>query len=191
MTSTRSSDNALVLLDGFVYVGPVGTTAPTNTTTALNAAFDEVGWLGESGFGETRSNNATEVYGVNGSLIRNVRTNDTRKFTFEALERNAIVNGLTRPGSTPATATGITTTPVKAFTGTDGRAWVLEEHFTAGDGTVVIRRVSIALGEAAVTGTITDNHSGLSVVQFEVTCFPSADGVLYTDITDNAAESVS
>lgn len=191
MTSTRDSDNALVLVDGYVSVAPVGSTAPTTVSAALAAAFKEVGWLGEAGIGETRSNNSTEVNGINGALIRVVRSNDGRKFTFQALERNAIVNGLTRPGSTPTTASGVTTTPVKAYTGTDTRAWVLEEHFAAGDGTAVIRRVHIAKGEAAVTGTITDAHTGLSVVDFEITPYADANGVLYTDITDNAAEAVA
>lgn len=191
MSSTRDSDNALVLTDGFVNVAPVGTTAPTNTTTALNASFKDVGWLGEDGIGETRSNNSTTVYGINGAIIRVVRSNDGRTFTFQALERNAIVNGLTRPGSTPTTTGGVTTTPVKAYTGTDLRAWVLEEHFAAGDGTAIIRRVAIPRGEAAVTGTITDNHTGLSVVNFEITPYVDANGVLYVDITDNAAEAAA
>lgn len=191
MTSTRDSDNALVLVDGFVNVGDLGTTLPTSPTAALAAGLKDVGWLGDAGIGETPSNDKTDVRGINGALIRRVKTNDGRKFTFQALERNATVMGLLRPGSTPATTTGVTTTSVKAYTGTDIRAWVLTEQLAAGDGTTVNRRVAIPKGEATPTGTVTHNHQGLAVVDFEIECFPATDGTLYIDITDNPAEAVA
>lgn len=180
----RTAANALVLSDGFVSVGPVGTTAPTTPTATLNVAFKDVGWLGAQGFSESRNVQSTDVIAVNGALLRRVRSNDIRTFTFEAYERNTVVMGLTRPGSTLSTTSGINTTPVKAYTGTDMRAFVLTQAF----GTIN-RRIVIPTGEATFTGTLTDASTGLSVVQFEVVCYPASDGTLYIDINDNAAES--
>jgi len=288
MTSNRDSDNALVLSDSFAYVTAPGVSgvAPTDVSTAWNAVMKELGWLGEAGIGEARSNNSTDAFGVNGALIRKIRSNDSRTFKIECLETNALVLGLSRPGSSPssvsstneqqtvteggsgltsftltfdgqtttsliaavsaaamqsalealstigsgnvtvsgstsgpytvtfvgdlagtnvpvmtATPTGgsgtvtiatpvpgvspLTTTSVKAYTGSDIRSFGLEEQF--GD---IVRRVYIDKGEAALTGDITDSHTGLRVFQYEIVCYPAADGTLYLDITNNPAEAV-
>jgi hypothetical protein len=286
MSSNRNSDNALVLSDSFAYCTLPGVfgVAPTGVTAAWDSSLHELGWLGETGLGEARANNSTDVFGVNGALIRKIRSNDSRAFKFECLESNALVMGLSRPGSTPGTtggtadvqtvtisgtgtagtwsftapgvgtinpvynvstaalatalstlyghtvtvtgtagssyvithpvgvgnvplatvshsitgATGIaivhttpgvapiTTTSVKAYTGSDIRSFGLEEQFGAN----ITRRVYIDRGEAALTGDITDNHTGLRVFQYEVTAYPVADGTLYLDITNNPAEAV-
>lgn len=44
-----NADNVLVGSGGTIFVAPVGTTMPTNIDTALNAAFEEVGFISEDG----------------------------------------------------------------------------------------------------------------------------------------------
>jgi len=182
----RDSDNAQALVDSIVYVGDKGSTLPTDTTTAVDAAFSDVGWLTDAGLGESGSTNTNVKRGVNGSPIKTIKTDDDSSFTFECYERNAVTMGLIRPGSTPTTATGVTTTNVKSNLASNEKAFVLHYDFGAWK-----RRVAIARGEAFLTGTIQDKPGDLAVLQFRIDCYPASDGTKYIDITDNAAEAVA
>lgn len=182
----RNSDNANALVDGIVSVAPVGSTLPTTPTGALDGAFEDVGWLSDAGIGETPSTDSTPKRGINGAIVKTVKASDDRSFAFECYEKNAITMGLMRPGSTPATVGGVTTTNVKAFLGSDERAWVLEQQFG-----VYTRRVAIAKGQAYLTGEVRDKPGDLAVLQFRIDCFPASDGTTYIDITDNPAEAVA
>lgn len=181
----RNPDNAQAQVDGFAFVAVKGSTLPTDTTTALDAVFKDLGWLTDAGIGETPSTDTTTKRGINGAPIKVIRTSDDRSFTIECYEKTAITMGLIRPGSTPATAGGVTTTHVKSFLGSDVRAFVLEQDM----GTYT-RRVAIAQGQAFQTGPIQDKPGDLSVIQLRIDCFPASDGTTYIDLTDNAAEAV-
>lgn len=181
----RDSDNANALVDGIVSCAPVGSTMPTDLTTDLDAAFDDIGWLTDAGIGETPSTSTTPKRGINGAIVKTVKADDDRSFTFECYEKNAITMGLMRPGSTPSTSGGVTTTHVKAYLGSDERAWVLEEDFG-----VYTRRVAVPRGQAFLTGTVTDKPGDLAVMQFRLDTYPSSDGTTYIDITNNPAEAV-
>lgn len=182
----RNSDNAQALVDSIAYVGAVGSTLPTDTTTAIDPAFKDVGWLTDAGLGESGSTNTNVKRGVNGSIVKTIKTDDDTSFTIECYERNAITMGLLRPGSTPSTTSGTTTTNVKAYLGSNEQAFVLHYDFGAWK-----RRVAIPRGEAFLTGTIQDKPGDLAVLQFRVDCYPASDGTKYIDITSNAAEAVA
>src|SRR5829696_4068955 len=116
----KDLENARVYgdIDSAVWVGPKGSTMPTSPTAAPAVAFTELGWLGEDGIAEAREVDAEKKRAWQGGVtIRTVRSTDARTFKFVCLETNATTVSLTRPGSTPTTTTGITHTPVKAFTG--------------------------------------------------------------------------
>lgn len=182
----RDSDNANALVDSFVHVAPVGSTLPVDVTAALDPAFLDAGWLSDAGLGETFDTNTTAKRGINGAIVKTVKGSDDKSFTFECYERNAVTMGLIRPGSTPSTTTGLTTTNVKAYLGTDERAWVLEADF----GTYT-RRIGVSRGQAFVTGTVTDKPGDLAVLQFRLDTYPASDGTTYIDLTDNPAEAVA
>lgn len=181
----RNSDNANALVDGIVSVADVGSTLPTNVTSPLDAAFADTGWLTDAGIGETPSTDSTPKRGINGAIVKTVRGSDDRSFTFECYERNAVTMGLMRPGSTPATVSGVTTTHVKSYLGSDERAWVLEQ-----DMGVYTRRMIVPRGQAFLTGAVTDKPGDLAVLQFRIDAYPASDGTTYIDITDNPAEAV-
>lgn len=100
----RNSDNAAALVDSFVFVAPKGSTLPADVTSPLDVAFLDLGWLTDAGLGETPSNNTNKRRGVNGTVIKTIKTDDDTSFTFECYERNAVTMGLLRPGSTPVTS---------------------------------------------------------------------------------------
>lgn len=100
------------------------------------------------------------------------------------------LTGGTTPTASVATGTpgtsGVTTTPVKAYLGSDERSFVLKEDFG-----VWQRVVAVPRGEAFVTANVQDKPGDLAVVQFRIDCYPDSSGVKYIDITNNPAEAVS
>lgn len=57
----NNANNVIVAGNGKVYVAPVGTTAPTNYATSLNAAFLELGFVSEEGATFTESKDITDI----------------------------------------------------------------------------------------------------------------------------------
>lgn len=187
MTSpTRNSDNAQALVDSIVYVGPKGTTLPTDLTTAPGAALKDLGWLTDTGIGEAVSSNLNTRRGINGAPVKVIKADDDTSFTFECYERNAITLGLIRPGSTATTTAGVNTTRVKAYTGADDRTFLFHKDFGAWQ-----QRIGIPSGRATLTGTITDKPGDLPVLQFRVDPNPASDGTKFIDINNNPAEAVT
>jgi hypothetical protein len=89
-----------------VRTAPFGTTLPTDLTASL-ASFFDAGLLSDAGITEAHNLNETDIYDLSGQLIRVVRNQEQRPFTFEGIESNGVVQGLLYPGTTLST-TGAT-----------------------------------------------------------------------------------
>lgn len=100
-----------------VWTAPYGTTGPTNLTVPV-PSFYEVGLLDDGGIGEVHNLNDNFVYDMSGGLVRDIRNQEQRQFTFSALERNAVTFGLLYNGSTVTTSGGTAEVQTAAFTGT-------------------------------------------------------------------------
>lgn len=186
MTGTpRNADNVNALVDGNVYVAPKGSTLPTDPTTAPAVAFKNLGWTSDTGFGENVSTNTNTRRGIDGSVIKTFKTDDDSSFTFECLEEDAIVLGLVYPGSTPVTATAVTTTPVKSYLGSDIRAWVIDEDY----GTYQVRKV-VPLGQAFLTGAVQVKPGDAKTYSFRVDAYADSTRTKFIRISNNPAEVV-
>lgn len=164
-----------------VFIAPLSTAAPTDTTTAWAAAWKAVGLLdGEEGFTEGRDQDTSEHYAWGGNLYRRTVSKHKRSFKFVALEDNDVVFDLVNPGSTRTTATGIRTSTIKAP--------VAGQQFSIGfelrDNGRVKRRVA-AIAEVSEVGEIKESESDPTVYEITVLVFPEADGTLYTTIEDD------
>lgn len=170
-------------IDSAVYVATKGTTAPTSPSTAPGTGWTELGWLGDNGLVESRNVKADQKRAwQGGALVRTVRSSDSRQFKVVAWETNATTIGLTRPGSTPTTTTGVTHTPVKAFTGSDIRAWVIDQR----DGAINNRKV-VATGEVVAQGDIVGKNGEIVAYEYTIEAYPDSNGVLYDEYTDDPA----
>lgn len=164
-----------------VYVADKGTTAPTTPTGPPGTGWTEVGWISDDGLTETRDLNSDQKRAwQGGALVRTVRSSDSRSFKFVAWETNAVTVGLTRPGSTPTTTTGVTHTSVKAFTGSDIRAWIIDLI----DGAIHTRKI-IPAGEVTDQGDIKANNGDIVGYELTVEAYPDTNGVLYEEYTDD------
>ena len=172
-------DNPRIWAGADVYVAPVGTTAPTNIATPLNAAFEALGLLGEDGASESRDQDSTDHYAWGGILVRTTRSKHKRTLNVIALEDNLTVLGLVEPNSVTTDNGTIATTVVSVPTDPDPRAFVLE--VTDGD---ITKRRSIPKGEVTEVAEVKLSDSDMTAYELTITIYP-VDGVLYTDITDD------
>lgn len=123
----NAAGKIVVGASGTVYVAPVGTTAPTNATTALNAAFKELGYVSEDGVTVTPEQSFSPVMAW--QTAYKVRTLVTaRGLTLEFVLREFNLQSLPFAfgGGTLTFATGEYKYTPPSAEATDPRALVLE-----------------------------------------------------------------
>jgi len=187
MTSTRSADNALILTDVFGHYADVGTALPTDTTTDLPAGWTEFGWLDPTGFSETPTGSVTDLKGVNGATLAQIKDGDGWEFDMVCLESIAATDSILYAASTPATVGSVTTTQVKAATAPRPKAWCFTLTYSNG----VSRRVALSKGNGSVTGAIQNVYNDFRKIPLKVAAIQDSNAVLFTNIADTSDESSS
>lgn len=81
------SDNVRVAVSGAVYVAPTGTTAPTTSSSALDIAFVDLGYVSADGITENidRTTNQIRAW-QNGSLVREITSEGTYSVDLTFIE---------------------------------------------------------------------------------------------------------
>lgn len=166
-----------------VFIAPVGTAGPTDTTTAWAAGWEAVGLLdGEAGFEESRESETNEHYAWGGKLFKRTSGKHKRTFKFVALEDNDVVFDLVNPGSTRTAVAGVRTSVVKTP--------VAGEQFAVGfelrDGGRTKRRHA-ATAEVQEVATVKESETDPTVYEITVVIFPEADDTLYRTVEDDPA----
>jgi hypothetical protein len=83
------SDAVRVAVSGAVYVGPLGTAAPTDSGSALEAGFVDLGYVSSDGITETIDKTTSQIRGwQNGALVREVTSEGTYSVSLTFLETN-------------------------------------------------------------------------------------------------------
>lgn len=168
-----------------IYTAPVGTAGPTDVSTALNVAFKNNGLMSDEELTKTLTVDRTELRAMGGKLVRVKRTAQTRSFTWTWLENSHQAWTVENPGSTAATATGITTRTIKSQT-TQNYAMVI--HAVEGS---VITRLWIPTTEVFSDGDTKMGPSGMYSTPVTAMVYPSSADVFYFEITNDAAASTS
>jgi len=162
------------------YVAPIGTTPPTDVTTAWPNNWQALGLLSEDGASETREQDSADHFAWGGVHVRTTRSKFKRSMKITCLEDNLAVFELVNPGSTSDTdETGLSTRTVKNPTA-DPRAFGLEVR----DGLITKRRI-IPHGEVTEVGEIKLSDSDMTAFELTIMIYPDSDGKLYDDLTDD------
>lgn len=149
---------------GSVYHAPLLTALPTDTTTALNVAFVDVGYISEDGLSAAVEQGSTDIRAWGGDLVRRITTEFGYSLTFTMLELNA--NSVAAYyGNGTATAWEVKSSQIR-------KAWVA--HITDG---AKIRRIVIPDGEVTDRGDITFATADAIGYEVTVTAYPNATGV--------------
>ena len=164
---TTNADNVVVAITGAVYVAPVGSTAPTDADTALDAAFVGVGYLNEDAVSEAINVDTNDIVAwQNSDTVRKVITSFGVEYSFTMIETNqastALYYGKTH---TDGSSHGI------GGTMTGRQAFVIDAIDTTGQ---AVRRY-IPSGEVTERGEV--GLTGTDAVGYEVTvaAYPSSD----------------
>lgn len=148
---------------GNVYFAAVGTTLPTDVTTALNAAFKPVGYVDPDALTETLSVSTEKVRAWQKKAgVRTLVTEFDWTFQFKAIETSPLVLELFYGGADSATALGVSTTTIPIELATVQKACVIE--ITDGD---VITRYAIPVVEVSDRGET--KHSGAEGTGWDLT----------------------
>lgn len=178
-----TSSEVIVGGTGAVYVGPTGTAAPTDATTALNASFKDLGYLTEDGITITDDKATNDIMAWQSFYpVRSVVTGRTFTVSFTLMQWNENTLPFALGGGT--LVAGPPATYVPPTTGTvDERALVLEWDDDVKDHRVHIPRGVVS---EAVAIQISKNEPALLPVTFKVTP-ASTDAYTYKFFTDDAA----
>ena len=172
-------DNPRIWLGADVYTAPVGTTLPTNTTTALNAGFRALGLLSEDGMTESREEDVTDHWAWGNILVRTTRAKHKRQFVVTALEDNDVVFDLVNPGSNTATVSGVVTRTVYV-PDANPQAFV----FQLVDGSIT-KRIAIPRGEVSAVGEKTYSDTEMAMTELTIAVYPDENGLLFYEITND------
>ena len=160
-------------LGGAIYRAPIGTALPTDTSTALNAAFKQLGYVTDDGL--TNSNNAEyeNIKAWGGDIVLSTQTEKADTFQFTLLEvlntdvLSAVYNSANVTGTL---ATGIT---VKAnSTEAEEAEWVVEMVLRNG----TLKRIVIPRAKITELGDITYTDDDATGYEVTITAYPDNTG---------------
>lgn len=160
-------------IGGAIFRAPVGTTLPTDATTALDAAFVNLGFVSEDGVTNSNSPESDELKAWGGDTVLNLQTSkpDTFKYTLiEALNKEVLKYVYGDDNVTGTLATGITVTANSDDQ--DENVLVIEMVLNGG----VLKRIVIPKGKVSEVGDITYQDGGAVGYDTTLTALPDSSG---------------
>ena len=156
------------LAAGGVYLGPLGTAAPTNSNTALNAAFKSAGYIGEDGLTEGTERSTEKVRAWGGDTVKVLQTDFAVTYTFTFLEtlNTDVLNAVYGDENVTPTAATVSTGTLHAVKVNGDTLPKQSFVFEVKDGDARIR-IYVPEGQITSVGEVTYNDS--SVIGYSVT----------------------
>lgn len=81
------------VVGGYCFLAPIGTTLPTDATTALDTAFVNTGYLSDDGVTHSKSASTTNFFDLNGMTIETAQSEVERTLQLKYVELNTVVLG--------------------------------------------------------------------------------------------------
>ncbi len=175
-----------------IYAAPSGTALPTDSSTALAAAFLSCGYIGDDGVQETESRDSSTIKAWGTDTVKVLQTDYGLTYQFSFIEElnvnvQKLLNG---PGNVTATAAtaahGNQLAIQRKSDPLPHNVWVVE----IADGNAGKR---IALGDAQITakGDVTYSDSTVVTRQITLTCFPDDTGTYGFEYSDDGQKVIS
>lgn len=174
------------LASGGIYLAPIGPTAPTGVSDALNAAYTSAGYIGEDGVTEGGERSTTKIKAWGGDVVKVVQDEHTLTYTFRFIEamNGEVLKAVYGDANVSTTAATSTTGTIHEVKVTGDSLPHLQIVFEIKDGD---NRIRISAPDAQITEVGEITYSDGDVIGYEVTveCFADADGVKATKWLDN------
>jgi len=169
---STNAANALVGVNGAAYKAPAGSTLPTDNTTALDAAFVDLGYVSDAGVTQKINTSTTQIKAwQNGDIVREVQTSHDLTYQFAMIETKLdTLKAFYGDDNYTAGAGTKYTVKVNGEQGVRGE-WCLELL----DGTNTVR-VVIPDGQVTTRGDVIWKSDTVVEYDVTITCYPDANG---------------
>lgn len=175
------------LVTGTWNTAPYGTALPTTDNTffdaSLNVAFDDGGYIGESGVALNQGRSFTDIKDMDGTAIDTIQTDSNGTVAFTAMELNDVVLGAVF-GSGNVTTTSSTlsagtrhTVALSLGEDVDPRSHVFRMKSGAKRAGLIIPR-----GRITDTGSITWSSAGAATLDLTIKAIPVYDAGLSKNV---------
>lgn len=163
-------------IGGAVYRAPLGTTLPTNATSALGTAFENLGYVSEDGFTNSNTASTEQIKAWGGDVVAQPQTEKPDNFTgtfIEALNTAVLKAAYGDDNVSGTLSTGIT---VRANSTEMPRAvWVVD--MVLGNN---LKRIVIPQGQVTEVGDIEYKDDSVIGYPLTIAAFPGG----WADTTD-------
>lgn len=162
--------NVRVGVTGSINKADAGSTLPTDATSSIDGAFDELGYIGEDGVVQSIGADVTEIKAwQNGDVVRKIQTSHDLTYAFAFMETSAEVleayygnfTGTVDDGTVEITADQLERGP-----------WVL--HVIDGDSLI---RIVVSDGQITERGDVSYVNGEAVTYPVTLSCFPDENGV--------------
>ena len=161
VSTSPNSGQVRVAGTGTILRAPAGTATPTDSTTAWNAAFQNLGYVSDGGFTITPNYKANQIRGWQSrGVLRNITTEFDFKFGFELLQTNVATLALAWGNATVSPVSGVSlgTVAIAITTG------VL----------TVSASTTLAIGDPVILGTMTNGAPLVAGTTYYVQSTPTS-----------------
>lgn len=173
MSETSNVTAAKPKVGGGIYSAPLGTTLPTDATTALNVAFKNLGYVSEDGVTNSDERSTDDIKAWGGDTVNTVQTEKKDTFTYtliEALNVDVLKEVYGDSNVSGELATGIT---IKSnSTQLSPHSIVIETVLTDN----ALKRIVLPNAKVTEVGEITYGDSDNVGYETTVTCYPDEHG---------------
>lgn len=160
-------------LTGAVYRADAGTTLPTDATTALAAAFKELGFVSEDGVTNNNTPESDNIKAWGGQTVLVVQNEKNDEFTFTLIEALNVEVLKTVYGSTNVTETNGAITIKATADPIPNAVYVIDVVMTGGKA----KRIVIPDGAISEIGEIVYKDDEPIGYELTVNALPDASGV--------------
>lgn len=158
---------------GGIYTAPIGSTLPTDASTALDAAFKSAGYIAEGGVTNSNSPESTNFKAWGGDVVYSTTTGKEDTFAFgylETMDGDVLKLVYGDANVTGALATGITV--MANAKEIDERVYVIEMILRGG----TLKRIVIPDGKVTAVGDIVYSDSDVTQYPMTITALADASG---------------
>lgn len=171
-------------ISGAVYTAPIGTTIPTDATTALDAAFVSLGYVSEDGLSNNNELSVEAIKAWGGNIVLRSLTEMNDEFSLVLIETENVdvLKAVYGDANVTVDASGNATIDVKAED-PEERIWVFELALRGG------RAKRIVIPDGAITSRDEISYNDADAIAHGITisAYPDSTGSTHKEYLEAAS----